>query len=70
MVFGQVCEPNSLFLGRLMIHPDGFAADPAFRVAGAPLIDVPRPLVYDGNSLGGIPKRYATLREVSPVRLC
>ncbi|MFG2053307.1 hypothetical protein ACGFI9_04665 [Micromonospora sp. NPDC048930] len=46
---------NFLFLGRTMIHPDGFAADPAFQDAtGRPLIDVPGGLHYDGNSQGGI----------------
>jgi len=44
---------NFLFLGRLMIHPDGFAANPAFRHGGRPLIDTRR-LYYDGNSQGGI----------------
>ncbi|WP_446215748.1 hypothetical protein [Micromonospora sp. IBHARD004] len=44
-----------LFLGRTMIHPDGFAADPAFQDAnGQPLIDVRGGLHYDGNSQGGI----------------
>ncbi|MEU0155134.1 hypothetical protein [Micromonospora fulviviridis] len=46
---------NFLFLGRAMIHPDGFAADPAFKDAdGRPLIDGPGGLHYDGNSQGGI----------------
>jgi hypothetical protein len=40
---------NFLYLGRLMIHPDGFASDPA--LAGK--IDNRR-LFYDGNSQGGI----------------
>ena len=44
---------NFLFLGRLMIHPDGFAASPAFQLDGRPLIDTRR-LFYDGNSQGGI----------------
>jgi hypothetical protein len=38
-----------LLLGRAMIHPDGFSADPAFEGR----ID-PRELYYDGNSQGGI----------------
>ncbi len=48
---------NFLYLGRLMIHPDGFNASPAFRfdkngtTTGA--IDTQR-LYYDGNSQGGI----------------
>ncbi len=45
---------DNLFLGRLMTHPNGFVSNPAFRAAGAPLIDLARGLVYDGNSLGGI----------------
>ena len=44
---------NFLFLGRLMIHPGGFVSDPAFQIAGAPLIDTSE-LFYDGNSQGGI----------------
>jgi hypothetical protein len=45
---------NFLFLGRLMAHEDGFAADPVFQdELGAPRIDTTR-LVYDGNSQGGI----------------
>lgn len=47
---------DTLFLGRLMSHPRGFAADPAFRTAdGArPLLDPRKGVVYDGNSQGGI----------------
>jgi hypothetical protein len=41
-------------LGRLLVHPHGFASHPAFQAAGVPLIDLARRLVYDGNSLGGI----------------
>ncbi len=44
---------NFLFLGRLMIHPDGFVANPAFRQNGRPLIDTSA-LFYDGNSEGAI----------------
>jgi hypothetical protein len=44
---------NFLFLGRLMIHPDGFVANDAFRFDGQPAIDTTR-LFYDGNSQGGI----------------
>jgi len=44
---------NFMYLGRLMIHPDGFAASSAFQPAGKPLIDTTR-LFYDGNSQGGI----------------
>jgi hypothetical protein len=50
---------NWLFLGRLMVHPDGAVTDPAFQDAdGSPLLRVDRgegtELVYDGNSQGGI----------------
>lgn len=43
---------NFLYLGRLIVHPGGFAADPAFQVNGTPLIT--DDLVYMGNSQGGI----------------
>ena len=42
-----------LYLGRLMLHPDGFAANPAFQKGGKAVIDTHR-LFYDGNSQGGI----------------
>jgi hypothetical protein len=41
------------YLGRLMIHPDGFSSHPAFRDDGESVIDTRR-LFYDGNSQGGI----------------
>jgi hypothetical protein len=44
---------NQLYLGRLLIHPQGFAANAAFQLAGAPAIDTSS-LYYDGNSQGGI----------------
>jgi hypothetical protein len=48
---------NFMYLGRLLIHPAGFAADPAFRYTKGgvtrPVIDTRR-LFYDGNSQGGI----------------
>ncbi len=44
---------STLFLGRLMVHPGGFASNPAFRAGDSPVIDLARGLVYDGNSLGG-----------------
>lgn len=45
---------NFMFLGRLLIHPSGLAADPAFKgPLGQPLIDTTE-LFYDGNSQGGI----------------
>jgi hypothetical protein len=45
---------NQIFLGRLMIRPDGLVSDPAFqRADGSPIIDTAH-LDYDGNSQGGI----------------
>jgi hypothetical protein len=45
---------NVLFLGRLLRHPEGFAAHPAFQAAdGTPLI-VDDDLVFNGVSQGGI----------------
>jgi hypothetical protein len=44
---------NFLYLGRLMRHPQGLAADAAFRSAGRPLLDT-SDLFFDGNSQGGI----------------
>ncbi len=46
---------NFLYLGRLMIHPDGFVSDPAFQAGtpAEPVLDTTR-LFYDGNSQGGI----------------
>jgi hypothetical protein len=44
---------NFLYLGRAMIHPDGFASEAAFQEDGRPLIDASH-LYYDGNSQGGI----------------
>ena len=40
---------NQLYLGRLLIHPQGLTADPAFKG----LVD-PSQLYFDGNSQGGI----------------
>ncbi|MGZ4227920.1 MAG: hypothetical protein ACXVTC_16985, partial [Solirubrobacteraceae bacterium] len=57
---------NTLFLGRLMLNPQGFASNPTFRTAPRPLPvqivpgPLSRPLIdtshlyYDGNSQGGI----------------
>jgi hypothetical protein len=43
-----------MFLGRAMIHPDGFASNPAFQdAAGHSLLDTRR-LFYAGGSQGGI----------------
>ncbi|MGH2868078.1 MAG: hypothetical protein ACRDNK_11005 [Solirubrobacteraceae bacterium] len=44
---------NTLFLGRLMLNPQGLAASPSFQAGGRPLIDTAN-LYYDGNSQGGI----------------
>jgi hypothetical protein len=45
---------NQLFLARLMIHAQGFAANPAFQdSSGNPVIDRSA-VFYDGNSQGGI----------------
>jgi hypothetical protein len=45
---------NFLFLGRLMLHPDGLSADPAFQTAdGTPLLDQ-RSLSFVGVSQGSI----------------
>jgi hypothetical protein len=44
---------NFLYLGRLMHHPMGLAAHPAFQAGGRLLLDA-RHLFYDGNSQGGI----------------
>jgi hypothetical protein len=55
---------NFHFVGRAMVHPDGFASHPAFRRASPPGPDKPlirtammggfSPLAYDGNSQGAI----------------
>jgi hypothetical protein len=59
---------NFLFLGRALVHPDGFAKDPAFQVNGESLIKTsehgPTKLYYDGNSQGGI--MGGSLVAVSP----
>ncbi len=44
---------NQMFLARLMRHPQGFAANENFQVAGQPVFDR-REVFYDGNSQGGI----------------
>ncbi len=49
---------NTLYLGRLMIHTNGFVGNPAFHVNDAdasspPVLDTSR-LYYNGNSQGGI----------------
>jgi hypothetical protein len=45
---------NTLFLGRLMIAPDGLVTNPAFRGANGVAVLDRHALFYDGNSLGGI----------------
>lgn len=50
---GQQGMLNFLYLGRAMIHPDGFSAHPAFQVDGESVIDTSR-LYYNGGSQGGI----------------
>ncbi len=48
---------NELFLGRAMIHRNGFSSAPAFRVdgtMGTPSVINRSQLYYDGNSQGGI----------------
>jgi hypothetical protein len=44
---------NFLYLGRALIHPNGFCSDPAFRFNGHCAIDTSH-LYYDGGSQGGI----------------
>ena len=50
---------NTLYLGRLMLHPQGLASDPAFRAGGRALIDTSN-LYFYGNSVGGILGGVAT----------
>ena len=54
---------NFMYAGRALVHPEGFAADPAFQLDGKSLIHTPNKtdgtgepakLYYDGNSQGGI----------------
>jgi hypothetical protein len=44
---------NALYLGRLMTHLQGLAANPLLQVGGRPIV-TPGQLFYDGNSQGGI----------------
>jgi hypothetical protein len=44
---------NMLFLGRVLLHPNGLATSSAFQSGGHPVIDTSQ-LYYDGNSQGGI----------------
>ena len=50
---GQQGMLNFLYVGRALIHPDGFASDPAFQIDGESVIDTRR-LYYTGGSQGGI----------------
>jgi hypothetical protein len=50
---------NTLFLGRLMLNPQGFASNAVFRSGGSSLIDTSH-VYYDGNSQGGIEGGLAT----------
>jgi hypothetical protein len=65
---GQQGFLNFMFVGRAMVHPDGFVADPAFQEDDAPLLVVDEgegtQLHYDGNSQGGI--MGGSLVAVSP----
>jgi hypothetical protein len=45
---------NQIFLGRLMIRPDGLSSDKNFQRADGSLIIDPSHLDYDGNSQGGV----------------
>ncbi len=45
---------NFMYLGRLMIHPQGFATSSAFQDAGGHSVIDTSHLYYDGNSQGGI----------------
>ena len=47
-------ELNFLYLQRLMIHPDGFASNAAFRYTGGSTFIDTSAVYYDGNSQGGI----------------
>jgi hypothetical protein len=44
---------DQLYLGRLMLHPNGLASAPAFQQGGQPIFDSSQ-LLYDSNSQGGI----------------
>jgi hypothetical protein len=57
---------NFIFLGRALMHADGFASHPAFRDEGGSLLDGSH-LFYDGNSQGGI--MGGALAAVSPTSL-
>jgi hypothetical protein len=54
---------NALYLGRLMLNPQGLASNPAFQTRGRPVVDTSQ-LYFDGNSVGGI--LGGVLTAVSP----
>jgi hypothetical protein len=54
---------DQMYLGRLMLHPQGLASNAAFQNEGRPLVDLSA-LFYDGNSQGGI--MGTSLAAVSP----
>jgi hypothetical protein len=49
----QQAMVNALYLGRLMAHPQGLAANPLLQDGGRPIV-TPGQLFYDSNSQGGI----------------
>ena len=50
----QQGELDFLYLARLMVHPQGFAANPAFQYADHSTFIDTQAAYYDGNSQGGI----------------
>lgn len=45
---------NFMLLGRLMVHPQGFAADAAFRTAAGAAVMAPDSLFYEGEGQGAL----------------
>jgi hypothetical protein len=45
---------NFIYLGRLLMQPDGFSSNDAFKFGGTSVIDHTQGLYYYGNSQGGI----------------
>jgi hypothetical protein len=54
---------NAMYLGRLMAHPQGLAANPLLQSGGRPIVTSGQ-LFYDGNSQGGI--QGGALTAVAP----
>jgi hypothetical protein len=54
---------NAMYLGRLMAHPQGLAANPLLQSGGRPIV-TPQQLFYDSNSQGGI--QGGALTAVAP----